>query len=196
MNNLVTCLINSLNTNIYDDISTKSTITLQENTGNNQHNNKKYHLKLELPTKWKNDKIVLIKHIERYKAHLPYMSVNSKMTKDCDYVIMNEDKKSMVFIELKDTKSCSKESLANQLLSGQWWTAHLIFCSGFIISNTYSSVFINSYFNDWTINNIVLKYHCGRPRYKRNNSHKRYFRNFTYYCFSGHDFKLENLVSV
>ena len=77
--------------------------------------------------------VILIKNIEDLKQnHLPYTS-GKFMPKDCDYILIREEKKEIFFIELKSEQQKKfkrrKNDIITQLCAGEEWARHLIFCS-------------------------------------------------------------------
>ena len=77
--------------------------------------------------------VILIKNIEDLKQKdLPY-TLGKFMPKDCDYILIREEKKEIFFIELKSEQQKSfkkrKDDIIAQLCAGEVWARHLIFCS-------------------------------------------------------------------
>ena len=80
-----------------------------------------------------NSNVILIKNIEDLKQrYLPY-TYGRFMPKDCDYILIREDKKEIFFLELKSESAKrfkqQKDEIISQLYSGEEWIKHLIFCS-------------------------------------------------------------------
>ncbi|VUX11478.1 hypothetical protein [Streptococcus vestibularis] len=95
-----------------------------------------------------NRNFLLIKNIEDLKQrYLPYTN-GRFMPKDCDYILILEDKKEIFFFELKSEKQkCfrrEKDDIITQLTSGEQWVRHLIFCStpNFLDINDFKMYFV------------------------------------------------------
>lgn len=91
------------------------------------------HFSLEEPnlyaikcTKDVNSELIVIRP-DKIKEKTKY--IKDKPPKDCDYIILDEGKKSVYFIELKaSSDSCpNAEKIAKQLRSGNNWLEHLMF---------------------------------------------------------------------
>lgn len=99
----------------------------------------------------KHDDILIIKNLEELKTkHAKYIKMDPP--KDCDYIIINETKQKIYYIELKDTDSYTHQSIKDQLDAGEKWLHHLLFCSHLD----------DSYIEGWKKFNICVKYNGGR----------------------------------
>lgn len=107
--------------------------------------NKKYSINIRISGK---QNILLIKNIEDLKQrYLPY-TTGKFMPKDCDYILIREEKKEIFFLELKSESQKrfkkQKKDIISQLYSGEEWMRHLIFCSNpdFYQIDEYNKYFI------------------------------------------------------
>ncbi|MDO3409938.1 hypothetical protein QWJ34_09200 [Saccharibacillus sp. CPCC 101409] len=71
------------------------------------------------------NKFLLIKNIEDLKNN--DMNYIKEKPKDCDYIIIDLLKQVIFIVELKDTDTTNTE-LIKQLLAGEKWLDHLLFC--------------------------------------------------------------------
>lgn len=190
MTNLSICAQNSLSQEIIDVIQYLKTYTFEENSGNGMHHNKKYKIDIEIPKEWQQDKILVIKNLEKVKAQIPYLV---QQPKDCDYIMINPEKRVVLFFELKDTAETA-EHVGQQLISGKWWAEHLIFCSNYFINDDY---FNGAFFNDtiWTIKYAELKFRQKGRMIRRNAKNFRKYRNFKYLLKECNSFSISDLLN-
>lgn len=95
-----------------------SYLILKENKG------RSYQVKLNISRD--TSKFVIIKDLEDLKNN--DAGYSKEPPKDCDYIIIDWIKKEVLFIELKDTDETNAALMA-QLIAGEKWLAHLLFCT-------------------------------------------------------------------
>ncbi|HEL1622053.1 hypothetical protein ACYKKI_08920 [Streptococcus suis] len=116
-------LLNNINKNFVANLDSKEIELIEKN--------KKYSIKIRGLDNTSSN--ILIQNLEELKQkYLPYTS-GKYMPKDCDYILIREKKKEIIFIELKsESDKCFRRrhsEIVLQLLSGNTWLNHLAFCS-------------------------------------------------------------------
>lgn len=191
MTDLATNIENTLEKKLFDILDNKTEYILEENTGNGEHHNNPYTIKLKFPRSWINDTLIVIKHIENFKVNIPYLN-GDRIPKDSDYIIINENKRYVLFFELKDTKA-DAVSVGKQLQSSRWWAEHLIFCSSYPFDiNSYSDFFLKE--GEWEMKYAELLFCRGRPSYARNTHPKRRAGDFEYVFKECKEFDITKII--
>lgn len=97
-------------------------------------------------TQVNNEKLIIIKPA-KIKLYSKFIACNPP--KDCDYILVNEQRKTIFFIELKNSTGTSQtKEVREQLISGKKWFDHLSFILGYeTLFDDYSVFLIHSVCN-------------------------------------------------
>lgn len=176
----------TLKSSYFEIIENKRSIKLSEKNNDGNKNTKSYSFIIELTEDLRKQKFLILKNLEELKNYAHYLKSEPK---DCDYVILNESLKLVIFIELKNT-NCRKEEIIEQLYSGKKWAEHLLFCSGYGSSELKDSIF-----DGWQTHYICLNYKRGRRVVQRGSSQNQHvYRNMSANFLKGNRFQFNNLL--
>lgn len=88
----------------------------------------KYDYKITC-TQVNKEKLIIIKS-DKIKEYSKFIKCNPP--KDCDYILVNEERRTIFFLELKHgSQSSSAKEVREQLRSGKKWFEHLTFILGY-----------------------------------------------------------------
>lgn len=156
----------SLNSNVFS-VESNENFSLKEN--------EEYTVNVK---KVKNSQIIIIKPSEM-KSLANYLNSHS-MPKDCDFILIDTQKKCIFLIELKSKSTTDTEvSIRNQLIAGKKWFEHILFVTGLSIDTIEDFRIIPIWIR---VNNKMDRRQGGKFNMKNNlykvNGKMIYLRNF------------------
>lgn len=115
--------LNKLNPDCYEEFE-REIILIEEDS------NVKYQLTVKLKASSKKGIFIKLPKIKELSAYLQQNHQIAHPPKDCDAIIIDQDRQTAYLIEMKrSSKASSNERIHEQLTAGEKWLQHICFCT-------------------------------------------------------------------